>query len=152
MRRIKQQLSQDECEQILERCPRGVLSVLGDDGYPYGVPLDFVYEDGRFYFHCAVTGHKLDAIAACDKASFCVIDEGRKEKGDWWWHFNSVIAFGRIRRVEDADEIVCLLHKIGDKYFPADYDIEADIERNLRRVAILELSVEHLTGKHVREK
>ena len=152
MRRFKQQLSRDECERILERCPRGVLSVLGDGGYPYGVPLDYLYEDGKFYFHCATTGHKLDAIAACDKANFCVIDEGRKEEGDWWWHFNSVIAFGRIRRVEDADEIVSLLRKIGDKYFPADYDIEADIERNLRRVAILELSVEHLTGKHVREK
>ena len=152
MRRFKQQLSEDECEQILKRCPRGVLSVLGDDGYPYGVPLDYIYEDGKFYFHCAVTGHKLDAIAACDKASFCVIDEGRKEEDDWWWHFNSVIAFGRVRRVEDTDEVVAILHKIGDKYFPADYDTEADIERNLRRVAVLELRVEHLTGKHVREK
>lgn len=152
MRRFKQQLSQNECVQILERCPRGVLSVLGDDGYPYGVPLDYIYEDGKFYFHCAVTGHKLDAIAACDKASFCVIDEGRKEEGDWWWHFNSIIAFGRVRRIEDTNEVVAILRKIGGKYFPTDYDTEADIGRNLRRVAILELRVEHLTGKHVREK
>ena len=152
MRRINQQLSQKECERILEHCPRGVLSVLGDEGYPYGVPLDYVYEDGKFYFHCAIEGHKLDAIAACDKVSFCVIDEGRKEEGDWWWHFNSVIAFGRVRRIEDTDEMVDILRKIGAKYFPTGYDTEGEIARSIRRVAILELRVEHLTGKHVREK
>ena len=152
MRRYKQQLSKEECEGLLAVAPRGVLAVLGDEGYPYAVPLNFVYDNGSIFFHCATEGHKLDAILSCDKASFCVLDEGRQEEGEWWLHFNSVIAFGRVRRVEDENVIHDALQKLGAKYFPQDYDIEADIARNLSRVAILQLSIEHLTGKHVREK
>lgn len=152
MRRHKQQLDHEECEQILASARRGVLSVQGVDGYPYGLPMNYVYDNGCIYFHSATSGHKIDAIASCDKASFCVLDDGRREPGDWWWHFRSVIAFGTIRRIEDPDELVRLLRKLGEKYFPADYDIEGDIARNLRRVALLELRIDHLTGKHVREK
>lgn len=152
MRRHAQQLTTDECEHILRTAPRGVLAVSGDEGYPYAVPLNFVYDDGRIYFHSAPVGHKIDAIQACDKVSFCVLDEGRLEEGAWWYHFNSVIAFGRIRRLEDEDKIEAALRKLGTKYFPADYDLDADIAKNLKRVAILELTVEHMTGKHVREK
>ena len=56
MRRFKQQLSEEECLEILKTAKRGVLAVLGDEGYPYAVPLDFVYEDGKIYFHCAKQG------------------------------------------------------------------------------------------------
>ena len=152
MRRHKQQLTREQCEKILRTAPRGVLAVLGDEGYPYAVPLDFVYRDGKLYFHCAQVGHKMDALAACDKASFCVLDEGRLEEGDWWYHFNSVIAFGRVRRLEDEQEILDALRDLGRKYFPPTYDMEADIARSLARVAVLELTIEHMTGKHVREK
>ena len=152
MRRHNQQLEREQCEQILERAPRGVLAVLGDDGYPYTVPLDFVYDQGRIYFHSAAEGHKIDAIEACDKASFCVLDEGVREEDDWWYHFNSVVAFGRIRRIADKDAMLSALRKLGNKYFPADYDTEADIARSFARVAVLELTIEHMTGKHVREK
>ena len=152
MRRHKQQLTADECTAILAKAPRGVLAVLGDNGYPYTVPLNFVYDDGKLYFHSAVSGHKLDAIASCDKCSFCVLDEGVLQKGEWWYHFNSVVAFGRIRRLEDEDGIVAALRKLGNKYFPQGYDVEGDISRNLKRVAVLEFTIEHLTGKHVREK
>ncbi|MDO4538687.1 MAG: pyridoxamine 5'-phosphate oxidase family protein, partial [Coriobacteriales bacterium] len=89
---------------------------------------------------------------ACDKASFCVLDEGRKEEGSWWYHFNSVIAFGRITRVEDEEELLSKLRLLGGKYFPPEVDMEADIARNLRRVVVLELTIEHLSGKRVREK
>lgn len=152
MRRHNQQLSNEECEAILAKAPRGVLAVLGDDGYPYTVPLDFVYTDGKVYFHSATSGHKLDAIAACDKCSFCVLDEGHQEENEWWYHFNSVVAFGRIRRLTDDDAILGALHALGNKYFPAEYDTEGDIARNFARVAVLELVIEHLSGKHVREK
>lgn len=152
MRRFKQQLSKEECEGLLKVAPRGVLAVLGDEGYPYAVPLNFVYDDGSIYFHCAAEGHKMDALLACDKASFCVLDEGRQEEGEWWLHFNSVIAFGRVKRVVEEGAMRDALHKLGKKYFPQDYDLEGDIARNLSRVAILRLSIEHLTGKHVREK
>lgn len=152
MRRHGQQLDTHVCEQILATAPRGVLAVLGDEGYPYAVPLDFVYSDDKLFFHSAPEGHKLDAIAACVKASFCVLDEGQREESDWWYHFNSVIVFGRMRIVTEPDLKLDALRKLGAKYFPEGYDIEADIAKNLARVAMLELSVEHLTGKHVREK
>jgi nitroimidazol reductase NimA-like FMN-containing flavoprotein (pyridoxamine 5'-phosphate oxidase superfamily) len=126
--------------------------VHGDDGYPYTVPLDFVYEDGCMYFHGAKSGHKLDAIRRDDKVSFCVLSEGVKEENDWWYHFNSVVVFGRIRRVTDKDAMVTALRKLGAKYFPSDYDTEGDIARSFARVAVLELSVEHMTGKNVQEK
>lgn len=152
MRRHGQQVEKAECEAILRRAPRGVLAVLGDDGYPYTVPLDFVYEGGKIYFHSATSGHKLDAIAACDKCSFCVLDEGRKEENAWWYHFNSVVAFGRIRRLTDRVDMLNALRALGDKYFPPEHDTEDDIARNIAHVAVLELSIEHMTGKHVREK
>lgn len=152
MRRHAQQLDRSVCEQILSTEPRGVLSVLGDEGYPYGVPLDFVFSDGALWFHCAKTGHKLDAIEHCDKASFCVIDQGVRHEGEWWLCFNSVIAFGRVKRVEDDETKLRALHALGEKYFPDDYDLEGDIAKEFSRVVILRFEIEHLTGKAVREK
>lgn len=78
MRRFKQQISKEECIHVLKEQPRGVLSVLGDNGYPYGLPLDHWYseKDDKLYFHCAKEGHKLDAVRECDKVSYCVMDEG----------------------------------------------------------------------------
>ena len=152
MRRHAQQLDQKTCTSILETEPRGVLSVLGDDGYPYGMPLDFVYADGALWFHCAQSGHKLDAITACDKASFCVMDQGVRHEGEWWLCFNSVIAFGRVHRINDEEAIRKALLQLAEKYFPSDYDTEADIARSISHVAILRFDIEHLTGKAVREK
>ena len=96
MRRKKQQVSEEACIRLLRTAKRGILSVSGDDGYPYGVPMDFVYEDGKIIFHCAKSGHKLDAVRRSDKVSFCVLSEGVREENDWWYHFTSVILFGRI--------------------------------------------------------
>ena len=73
MRRNRQILTQAECEAILAACTNGVLAVSGDDGYPYAVPLSYVYRDNKIFFHCAKTGHKLDAIARNEKVSFCVV-------------------------------------------------------------------------------
>ncbi len=151
MRRHAQQLDHATCEELLRTQKRGVLAVLGDDEYPYAVPLNYVYLDGALYFHSAVEGHKLDAVTAHPKASFCVHDDGVLEEGSWWYHVRSVIAFGRVERVTDEDEVIRALRRLGKKYFPPTEDIDADIARNLRRVAVLKLSVEHLSGKHVRE-
>ena len=152
MRRHAQQLSHKECDELLQCEKRGVLAVLGDDGYPYAVPLNYLYHDGSLYFHSAVEGHKLDAITACDKASFCVTEHGVQEPGEWWFHVRSVIAFGKMSRVTDPKRMEALLRALGKKYFPPSEDIDADIQRNMSRVAVLELRIEHLSGKHVREK
>ena len=83
MRRFKQQLSEADCLEVLETQPRGVLAVQGDDGYPYAMPMDFVYEDGRIWFHGAKAGHRIDAVRRCGKVSFCVLGEGVQEENDW---------------------------------------------------------------------
>lgn len=152
MRRFKQAMTETECLALLATAPRGVLAVLGDHDYPYALPLDFVYDDGKIYFHCAKEGHKLDAIRAHDKASFCVLSEGQKEPDSWWYHFESVICFGRIRIVDDPALTDAKLRLLGAKYFPEGYDLEGDMVKNGPRAAVLELQVEHMSGKRVREK
>ena len=151
MRRFRQQASEEECLEILKSAKRGVLAVHGDDGYPYTVPLDFVYEDGCMYFHGAKSGHKLDAIRRDDKVSFCVLSEGVKEENDWWYHFTSVICFGRMSEVTEQEEAYRCLRLLGRKYMPTVEMVEEDMEKNAARAAVLKLTVEHMTGKHVKE-
>ena len=155
MRRFKQQISREECVRILEQQPRGVLSVLGDDDYPYGVPLDHWYceENGRLYFHCAKTGHKLDAVRKHDKASYCVLDEGFRKEGDWALNFRSVIVFGRIRLVDEGDD--ALRRKIATalcrKFTDDEAFLQNELVNALPRASFLELTPEHMTGKLVNE-
>lgn len=151
MRRFKQQLSEEECLEILRTAKRGVLAVLGDEGYPYAVPLDFVYEDGKIYFHCAKEGHKLDAILREPKCSFCVLSEGVPEPDSWWFHLSSVISFGKIAIMEDPEAIREKLILLGRKYMPTEEEIQTDILKNGPRANVLELTIEHMTGKRVKE-
>ena len=152
MRRFKQQLSEEECLEILKTRPRGVLALLGDEGYPYAVPLNYVYEDGKIYFHGAPEGHKADAVRLSGKASFCVMDEGEKKEGDWALWFRSVIVFGKIRILEDREEILRQVLKLGLKYYPTKEEAEDVLKRTADRVACYELTIEHMSGKRVHEK
>ena len=107
MRRGKQALSDQESRKILSDASSGVLAVLGDDGYPYAVPLSFVFDGkDRLYFHCAVSGHKLDAIQNEPKVSFCVIMQDDVHPAEFTTYFKSVIAFGKARIVETESEII----------------------------------------------
>ena len=152
MRRFKQQLSERECLEVLEKEPRGVLAVLGEEDYPYAVPLDFLYRDGKLYFHGARQGHKLDAIRRHDKVSFCVMDEGFRREGEWALNIRSVIVFGRIRAMDyDEDGIEDLLRAVGNKYNPDPADVERELRNAIGRVQMLELTIEHMTGKLVNE-
>lgn len=152
MRRIKQQISQEDCVSLLKTAKRGILSLHGEDGYPYGIPMDFVYEDGCIYFHSAGSGHKIDAIRADDRASFCVLSDGVQEENDWWYHFTSLIIFGKIREVRDEAERDRSLRLLGKKYFPTADMLEEDMQKNAAHAAVLRLRIEHMTGKKVREK
>ena len=152
MRRRGQQLSQEECIDILINEPRGVLAVLGDDDYPYTVPVSHVYVDGKIYFHGSKTGHKNDAIKKHSKVSYCVIDKGVKEKDSWWYTFRSVIAFGKITTLTDSAEKIDRLTHLGNKFFPTPEDTDDEIDRLLDRTEVFEITIEHMTGKVVQEK
>ena len=154
MRRFKQQVSQEKCIEILKSEPRGVLAVLGDDGYPYTIPLDFFYDekDGKIYFHGAKEGHKIDAIEKCDKVTFCVMDKCFKKDDDWALNITSVVVFGRIKKVTDESKTKEKVCKLGLKYHPTAEAVEHEWENAKTRVLCLELDIEHMTGKLVNEK
>ena len=152
MRRFKQQLSDDDCLRVLRRSPRGVLAVLGEMGYPYTVPLNFVYDNGCIYFHMALQGHKLDALRAYDKGSFNVLSEPIPADDGWSFFFDSVTVFGRLSEVNDEAEKIEKLRLLGQKYFPTKEMVEDDIRKNAARCTVVGLKIEHMSGKHVHER
>ena len=133
---------------MLQSCTSGVLAVHGDDDYPYAVPLSFAYEDGKLFFHSAKAGHKIDAIERNDKASFCVIGADNVVQSLFTTHYRSAVVFGRVRILtEDAEKrhaLECLAKKYSPDYLEA---ADSEIERDWKRVCVLELAIEHMTGK-----
>ncbi len=158
MRRIKQLLPQEETEKILERNTAGVLALIGDDDYPYAVPVSYVYEDGKIYIHSGKAGHKIDAVKKSEKASFCVIDKDQIVPEEYTTYFRSAIAFGKPRIVETEEEKRHSITILGRKYHPTatqEY-LEAYIDKEYAPVCMICLDIDHLTGKEaielVREK
>lgn len=151
--RKKNALSRDEYTEILKTELRGVLSVIGDGGYPYGLPINYYYneEDGHLYFHSGRSGHKIDSIANCDKASFCVYDSGYREDGDWALNIKSVIVFGNIRAVDDFDRAMDICRKLSYKFTSDSEYIEKEIASFGKNTLCLELIPEHITGKKIKE-
>lgn len=152
MRRHKQELKKQDCIDILTNEPRGVLALLGDKNYPYALPMSHVYINGKIYFHGAQTGHKKDVVEKCNKASYCVIEKGVKNEGEWWYTFRSVIVFGRIRTLSDKNEKIEKLRKLGNKFFPTQEETENEIKRLIDKTEVFELTIEHMSGKITVEK
>ena len=153
LRRIKQQLSNEECITILENEVRGVLSVLGDNGYPYGLPINYYFskDENKIYFHGSREGHKIDTIKNNDKVSFCVYNKGIQTEGKRGLDFKSVIVFGRIKPIEDREKTIDICRKLSAKFdFGEDY-IEEEIKKFAKFVLCLELTPEHICGKNVNE-
>ena len=155
MRRIRQQISMEECAEILHRATSGVLGLYGDDGYPYTVPLSFVYQEGgtglgTIGFHCAKTGHKIDAIRRNNKVSFTVIGRDEVMPRERTTKFRSVIAFGRARILEDEEEMRRAANAIGAKYSSGFEDLYMqETEDTIRegRLCCVEITIDHMTGK-----
>jgi len=152
MRRKRQQFSEEESIAILQKATSGTLALLGDGGYPYAVPISYVYDDGKLYFHSAMSGHKVDAIRGCDKASFCVIDKDDVKPAEYTTYFRSVIAFGRIHIVEDETEKLAIARILGNRYNPNQEEaLQKELEHGLSRMLAIRFDIEHLTGKEAIE-
>ncbi len=155
MRRIRQQISTEECADILRRASSGVLGLHGDDGYPYTVPISFVYEVGgaglgTIGFHCAKVGHKIDAIRRNDKVSFTVIDRDEVMPRERTTKFASVICFGRARILEGEEELRRAANAVGAKYSKGFEDLYmAETEETIAagRLCCVEITIDHMTGK-----
>ena len=152
MRRKKQMLSKEETIEILKRGTSGVLALLDEDGYPYAVPLSYVYCDSKIYFHGAKTGHKMDAIRNHAQASFCVIDQDQIVPEEYTTYFRSAIVFGKVRILEEESEIRSAIEKLAYKYTPNNEDgCQREIAKGNKALCMIQLDVEHMTGKEAIE-
>ena len=152
MRRLRQQLSEEESISILRKSTAGTLALLGDNDYPYAVPISYVYANGSIYFHSALSGHKIDAIRSHDKASFCVIEQDDVQPEKYTTFFRSVIAFGRIHIIEDEAEKLATARMLGNRYNPNQEEaLQKELENGLSRMMMIRFDIEHLTGKEAIE-
>lgn len=152
MRKETQQLPREEALRILKEGSSGVLALRGDEDYPYAVPMSYAFEDGKIYFHCAPEGHKIDAVRKHDKVSFCVIARDEIIPLNFTTYYESAVAFGRIRFVEDKAEWLRAIHLIAGKYAPHHpTGPEKEIAASMGYMLILRMDIEHLTGKQARE-
>ena len=153
MRRSAQALGVDACREVLSRGTSGVLALLGDGGWPYAVPLSYAFDGEKLYFHCAREGHKLDAIRREARASFCVVDRDEVVPEEYTTYFRSVIAFGTIRELEDDSEKRAAIEKLARKYTPNDTPegMDAAIRRDWAPLCMLEMTIDHMTGKEAIE-
>jgi len=152
MRRKRQQLSEEESICILQKATAGTLALLGDNDYPYAVPISYVYHEGKLYFHSALAGHKVDAIRKCDRASFCVIEQDDVQPKKYTTFFRSVIAFGRIHIIENEQEKLEIARMLGNRYNPNDEEsLQKEIESGFSRMLMIRFDIKHLTGKEAIE-
>jgi len=155
MRRIRQLMSAERASEVLTRCSNGVLACMGDEDYPYAVPLNYVWFDGRIYFHSAKAGHKIDAIIKTPKVSFAVIDEDKIVSAEYTSYFRSVVIFGRARIVEHDGgdgEWTTAFRALVEKYSGDRPEEEKATEiTRCERSHIIAIDVDHITGKEAKE-
>ena len=152
MRRARQALDEAACREILERATAGVLSVTGDDGWPYGVPLSFALHGNEIVFHCAREGHKLDAIRAEERVCFTVIDRDEIVGAELTTYFRSVICFGRARLLTDWEEKSQAHLAFSMKYSAAYPEkIRKEIDGGLKNMEMAAITIEHMSGKEAIE-
>lgn len=154
MRRKQKQITESETKHLLRTERRGVLAVNGDDGYPYAIPVNYLYdeEQEKIFFHGAKAGHKIDALKKNDKVCFTVYGNERMEEGDWAPYLQSAVIFGRCHLVEDAaltEEKVC---EVARKYYPNEEEIQTEVEKSGKAVQLYEITIEHMSGKQIQEK
>ena len=153
MRRTKQALSREEIIEVLKKETSGVLSVQGDDGYPYGLPINHFYDEetDKLYFHGATFGHRVDAMKRDPKVSYCVFGQDYQEGSDWAKYVKSVIIFGKVQLIENAGEIEKWSRKLCSKFpCPQEY-VEQEIEKDTKNTLCFSITIEDINGKLVHE-
>jgi nitroimidazol reductase NimA-like FMN-containing flavoprotein (pyridoxamine 5'-phosphate oxidase superfamily) len=154
IRKKKNEISIDTAKTLLQSSRRGVLAVNGDNGYPYAIPINYVYDDDaqKIYFHGARVGHKVDALRACDKICFTVYGHETIKEEAWAPFMQSVVVFGRCHLVEAGEKAMAMLKQFAMKYYPNEQMVDEEIAIAGKAVQIFEIEIEHLSGKEVQEK
>ncbi len=154
MRRKKRELEKTVAEELLRSSRRGVLAVNGDDGYPYAIPINYIYdsEAQKIYFHGARVGHKVDALQRCDKVCFTVYGNETIREEAWAPFMQSTVVFGRCHLLEEGEATTALLRRLAMKYYPNEQLVDEEIEHAGKAVQLFEIEIEHLSGKEVQER
>ena len=153
LRRSNQQMTLKECEELLNKGTEGVLALCGDGGYPYALPINYIYKDGAVYFHCGKMGHKIDAIRNNPKASFCVIGGKEVIPDKYTTKYSSVIVFGKMTELYEGEEFFSAIHDFTYKFVPngTAQDYQNELSKDIKGLCILKLTPEHISGKMGRE-
>lgn len=147
MRRVNKKMEDNEAFELLKNCEYGILSTIGEDGYPYGVPVNYVCSENEILFHCAVEGHKIDNINYSDKVSFCTVDDTKVVPENFTSKYKSVIAFGKILELQGEEKKAALV-KILEKYSPEYMDKGREyIQRAFDKLMVYKITIEYITGK-----
>ena len=154
IRKKNNEISIDTAKSLLQSSRRGVLAVNGDDGYPYAIPINYVYDDDaqKIYFHGARAGHKVDALHTCDKVCFTVYGNETIKEEDWAPFEQSVVVFGRCHLVESGARATTLLKRFAMKYYPSEQLVDEEIAHAGKAVQVFEIEVEYLSGKEIQER
>ena len=154
MRRKKNEISIDMAKQLLTSSRRGVLAMNGDGGYPYAIPVNYLYDDEaqRIYFHGAKTGHKVDALRACDKVCFTVYGNETVRTESWAPFMQSVVVFGRCHLMDAGSEATQRLKQFAMKYYPSEQLVDEEIAHAGKAVQVFEIEIEHMSGKEIQER
>lgn len=155
MRRKKKEISIEAVKELLRNERRGIFAVNGDGGYPYAVPVNYVYNPAanRIYFHGAGAGHKFDALQKDDKVCFTVYGNERIDEAEAWApYMQSAVVFGRCRVLDDEKMTLELVRKLAQKYYPNDELIDEEIRHSGKAVKLYEIEIEHISGKEIQEK
>lgn len=154
IRNRKKETDIKTAEALLINSRIGVLAVNSDNGYPYAIPINYIYDkDARkIYFHGAKAGHKADALRACDKVCFTVYGRETVKEEAWAPFVQSTVVFGRCRFIKEGSEAEALLGRLAMKYYPDEQTVREEIARAGKAVQMFEIEVEHISGKEIQER
>lgn len=154
IRKKKNQISDEAAKELLRTSRRGVFAVNGDDGYPYAIPINFLYDEDaqKIYFHGSRAGHKVDSLRACDKVCFTVYGNETIKDEPWAPYMQSVVVFGRCRLLESGEESLALVKRFAMKYYPDESLVDIEIAEGGKAVQMYEITIEHYSGKEVHER
>ena len=154
IRKKKNQISDKAAKELLRTSRRGVFAVNGDDGYPYAIPINFLYDEDaqKIYFHGSRAGHKVDSLRACDKVCFTVYGNETIKDEPWAPYMQSVVVFGRCRLLESGEESLALVKRFAMKYYPDESLVDIEIAEGGKAVQMYEITIEHYSGKEVHER
>lgn len=152
--RIKQKLQIDECYIILEKEKRGVLALNGENDYPFAFTMNHYFDkiNNKIYFHCGKIGYKFDCLDKNNKACFTLTKDEDKNDNEWWITVKSVIVYGKIEIIDDIEKVVEISDKLSRKFTSDDDYIQKEIDNYAQNTRLLELSIDNICGKIVKEK